>query len=155
MCFYRYKLLFCVVIVITSVLFSCTNNKTLETFQLGQERSLKVTTGWADNYLPIYYETYLNGELKQKCYLFSESPEYEAINKFRFKVFGDKSNQVFVLMLQQPETDALAIFDYSTGFKYPCCSNDHGIECKTKYNQLAEILERDNPGLKVKRKEIP
>lgn len=137
-------------------LSSCVNNTTLHEFDLGQNRSIKITTGWIDNYVPIYYETYVNGEqTHNRFYLFSESPEYETIKKLRFNVIGDKSDQIFAVMQEAPDTGSLAFVDFSTGFRYPGCSNNHGAECINRRNQLAEILERDNPGLKLNRLEVP
>ena len=133
----------------------CVNNTTLKTFDLENGRKIRVTTGWPDDLLPIYYEMSNKDGLITRCFILQESPESSAVSKLRFKVLRDKSDQVFVLMQDEPETGSLAILDFSTNFRFPCCSNDNGQECINKRNNLAELLERDNPGLRIERLTVP
>lgn len=149
------KIFFCLFLISLSCLFSCVSNLTLEQFDLGNGRQVKVVTGSPDSLLPIYYEMYIDNVMVQQCFISQESTNYNDVKKLRFKVFSDKSKNIFALMQESPETDFLAMFDFSTKFRYPCCSNDYGVECLSKYNQLGEILERDNPELKITRAEIP
>lgn len=147
---------FCLLLLAITSLSACgSNNRELAAFDLGYKRAIKVTTGWADPNVPVLYETYEGNRLTQECVVFFESANVEIVNALRFKTFSDKSNQVFVLMQEAPETDALAIVDFSTRFKFPCCGNDNGAKCINQRNKLAELLERDNPGIKVDKLPLP
>ena len=104
-----------------------------------------------DNGLPVYYEMHGNGKLIQKCFISVGSSDNQELEKLSFDVSGDRSKNVFALIRKTPQTDIVAIVDFSDNFRYPCCSNDHGLKCKSRYNQLAEVLEGDNPGLIIER----
>lgn len=134
---------------------ACTNNITLEKFDLGNGRFIKVTTGTVDNGLPIYYEMYSNDVLIQKCYIYTKSSDNEELQKLKFKLLNDKSKNIFLLMQEEPEKEQVAVVEFTSGFRYPCCSNDHGAHCKTEYNRLVDLLEQDNPELKLERLLVP
>ena len=149
------KTFFCLFLIIVSCLLSCVSNLTLKQFDLENGRQIKVVTGSPDSLLPVYYEMYIDDVMVQQCFISQESTNYIDVKKLRYKVLSDKSNNIFALIQESPETDFLAVFDFSTRFRYPCCNDDYGVECLNKYNQLAEILERDNPGLRLTRAKIP
>lgn len=155
MYYFKYLTRLCLLFVSLVCSLSCVNNITLEKFDLERGRLLKVTTGSPNTHLPIFYEMYSDNVLVQKCFILQESTSYQDVKKLRFKVFSDKSRNIFALMQEEPEKGLLGIFDYSTGFRYPCCHNDYSADCLSKRNELAEIIERDNPELKLMRAKIP
>jgi hypothetical protein len=123
----------------------------LASFDLGNERIIKVVTGdfdMNDEYLPILYELNINGKVVEKSFLYSESFDRDEVNKHRFSVARDKSNQMFLLLEISPETGKLyysASFDLSIGFRSAHCGLDR--YCNEKAKEIWNTVKNDNSEL--------
>lgn len=153
-CFCSTILLSCMTVLLTA----CLDNKLLATYDLGQNRVIKIRTGESDNYIPIFAEFYQDGKLVRKCHI--QAVEYDQVEQIRFDPvpITDKSKQVFLIRSQSEYigTDAVdteAAVDYTSNFMFPC---DHGTtESATGLNKIYEKLEANNPNMKFNRIKIP
>jgi hypothetical protein len=138
----------CVLVFVFFSFSACNDNLTLDAFDLGNGRRIRVRTARHKDFLTINYELYINASLIEESYLRNADPN--KFRKYKFEMLGDKTNNIFVLMQTAPEQETLALLDFSTGFKYPGCVGVKGwSDCKAEYNRLVDVLEQDNPGWKL------
>lgn len=160
-CGKRFLALLAAAVVVTS----CYNNKNLASFDLGEGRQIKIYTGWADPNLPIYVELFADGKsVDKKVFDYEERLDTFALNKYKYDLLSDSSRKVFVVVQTVPErgTWPVIAFDFSADFGYPVCPGNQCLdcwggtcptnnrECFTKFNQLLEVIESENPGTELK-----
>ncbi len=148
-----------VLLIFASVfLTACLDNKILATYDLGQNRMIKIRTGESDNYMPIFAEFYQDGKLVRECHI--QVVEYDQVEQIRFDPvpITDKSKQVFLIRSQADYIgpDAIeneAAVDYTNNFMFPYGKDttENGIGL----NKIYEKLEADNPTMKFDRIKIP
>lgn len=128
---------------------SCGFYKTLATFDLGENRVLKITRSHFNPNLPIYCEVLINNEIVKK-----EVIEYEGLLlNYRYELFRDISNKKFALVQVSPHlTQPEVVFDFDE-FECPLIYNKYNQDlCKSsKSNQIMEAVEKNNPHLTLNR----